>query len=268
MKVNDMKTLILTLAMACPLVLFGQDEPSEPKQKEAPAKAAPSNVTTFTKMPEVDLSGFTEAQVTKILKRANSEMCDCGCNLTLAGCRNDDTACRTSLRILNKMIEGITGKKPAAPKDKALGKALDIKFTATDGTAIDLAKMKGKVVLIDFWATWCGPCIAEIPSVKKTYDKLHAKGFEIIGISLDSDERKLKQFIKKREMPWPQYFDGKGWKNEISTKYGIRSIPAMWLVDKDGNLADKNARRGLEEKVEKLLAAPSSGSDVSPPKAD
>ncbi|SVD57159.1 uncharacterized protein METZ01_LOCUS410013, partial [marine metagenome] len=167
-----------------------------------------------------------------------------------------------------KMIEEITGKKPAPPKDKALGKPLEIQFTATDGTEVDLAKMKGKVVLIDFWATWCGPCVAEIPSVKKTYDKLHPKGFEIIGISLDSNEDKLKQFIKKREMPWPQYFDGKVWKNEISTKYGIRSIPAMWLVDKDGNLADKNARRGLEEKVEELLAAPSSGSGGIPPKAD
>ena len=151
------------------------------------------------------------------------------------------------------------GKPPAGIDNgsngsEVVGKPLDIQFTATDGSKVDLAKMKGKVVLIDFWATWCGPCVAELPNVKEAYAKLHPKGFEIVGISLDSSEDKLKKFIKDKEMPWPQYFDGQGWDNKISTKYGIRSIPAMWLVDKEGNLVDMNARGGLEGKVEKLLA--------------
>jgi thiol-disulfide isomerase/thioredoxin len=134
-------------------------------------------------------------------------------------------------------------------------KPLDLKFTAVDGREVDLAKMRGKVVLIDFWAVWCGPCVAELPNVLKAYEKLHPKGFEIIGISLDQDKAKLEGFVKDKGMAWPQYFDGKGWKNDISSKYGISSIPAMWLVDKKGMVVSTNARANLEALVEKHLAA-------------
>lgn len=133
-------------------------------------------------------------------------------------------------------------------------KPLDLKFTAVDGREVDLAKLQGKVVLIDFWATWCGPCVAELPNVLKAYKELHPKGFEIVGISLDSDKAKLESFVKEQDMDWPQFFDGQGWKNEISSKYGINSIPAMWLVNKKGMVVSTNARGGLEEKVQKLLA--------------
>lgn len=132
-------------------------------------------------------------------------------------------------------------------------KALDIKFTAVDGREVDLSKLRGKVVLIDFWATWCGPCVAELPNVLKAYKELHPKGFEIVGISLDSDKSKLEAFVKDKGMEWPQFFDGKGWKNEIATTYDIHSIPAMWLVDQKGMVVDTEARGGLDEKVAKLL---------------
>ena len=138
-----------------------------------------------------------------------------------------------------------------------LGKPVDIKFTAVDGTEVDLAKMKGKVVLVDFWATWCGPCVAEIPHVKEAYEKYHAKGFEIIGISFEGEngKEKLVKFTKDKEMPWPQYYDGKQWENEFGRRFGIQGIPAMWLFDKKGNLADVEARSDLAGKVAKLLEA-------------
>ena len=153
-----------------------------------------------------------------------------------------------------KIARIVDEAKGQLKKMEALGKPLDMKFTALDGREVDLSQMKGKVVLIDFWATWCGPCVREIPSVKKTYDELRKQGFEIIGISMDSDKKKLESFLAKNDMPWPQFFDGKGWKTSLAQEHGISSIPAMWLVDKKGKLVDQNARSGLEEKVKKYLA--------------
>jgi thiol-disulfide isomerase/thioredoxin len=144
--------------------------------------------------------------------------------------------------------------KTLAERFERVGQPLDIKFKSTTDQEVDLQSLKGKVVLVDFWATWCGPCVKEIPNVKATYEKLHAKGFEIVGISFDSDRKKLDDFVAKEKMPWVQYFDGKGWGNELGKKFGINSIPAMWLVDKKGVLRELNARADLEKKVEKYLA--------------
>ncbi len=157
---------------------------------------------------------------------------------------------------------------PEEAKDRAqtllnrlnlVGHAPDIRFTALDGREVDLAKLKGKVVLVDFWATWCGPCVGEIPHVKEAYTKFHDQGFEIVGISFDMEKAALEKFVKARELPWPQYFDGKGWQNQFGERYGIHSIPTMWLVDRNGNVVDTNARNDLAGKVEHLLAAKLAG---------
>src|SRR5258708_16415553 len=133
------------------------------------------------------------------------------------------------------------------------GKPLDIRFTALDGREVDMAKLKGKVVLVEFWSTSCGPCVAEMPSVKSAYRRFHDRGFEVVGISLDDKESVLRRFIKEKELPWPQYFDGKGWENKFAVQYGIFGIPTMWLVNKAGNLCSTGARGDLESQVAQLL---------------
>jgi len=139
-------------------------------------------------------------------------------------------------------------------KPYEVGKPLDIRFTALDGREVDLAKLKGKVVLIEFWSTTCGPCIAELPKLKAAYDKLHDQGFEVVGISLDDKESALRRFIKEKDLPWPQHYDGKAWENLFAVRYGIFGIPTAWLVDKRGNLRDVDSRNDLERRVTTLLA--------------
>ncbi|MDB6005718.1 MAG: hypothetical protein JWR15_2705 [Prosthecobacter sp.] len=130
---------------------------------------------------------------------------------------------------------------------------LDLKFTALDGRAVDVSKLQGKVVLIDFWATWSAPCMGEVPNVVNAYKAYHAKGFEIIGISLDTNKSALQSVMAANGMVWPEHYDGKGWQNAFAVKFGINAIPAMWLIDQQGRVITKNARTDLAGQVAKLL---------------
>ena len=149
----------------------------------------------------------------------------------------------------------VAAAAPATPQPvTAAGAPLDLKFTAIDGRKVDLEKLRGKVVLVDFWASWCQPCMLEIPRVVEAYHRFHDKGFEIVGISFDQDKTALRRTTGQKSMTWPQYFDGKVWQNDYAVKYGIHSIPTMWLIDKQGRVVTTNGREDLAGQVEKLLA--------------
>jgi peroxiredoxin len=123
------------------------------------------------------------------------------------------------------------------------------------GKPLSIVNYRGKVVLLDFWATWCAPCVHELPNVLQTYEKYHKQGFEIIGISLDQDKNKLTNFIKDKDVAWPQFFDGKGWENKLAVKYGVKSIPATILLNGEGTIIGKDLQgEALEEAVGKALA--------------
>jgi thiol-disulfide isomerase/thioredoxin len=152
-----------------------------------------------------------------------------------------------------KMVEGNLKRL------ESVGKPFNIDFTdAVKGTEVSMKSLKGKVVVIDFWATWCGPCVAEMPNMKKLYAEYKDKGVEFIGVSLDAPKEEggldaLKKFVAENHITWPQYYQGKGWEGEFSRSWGINAIPAVFIVDADGKLYSVEARGKLDTLIPELL---------------
>jgi len=134
-----------------------------------------------------------------------------------------------------------------------LGEPLPIAFTAADGREVNLTTLSNKVVLVDFWGTWCPLCVQEMPELKKLYEQYHTNGFEIVGINFDDDTNAAQRFIKQQDITWPQYFGGKT-NNKCAELYSLSYFPYIWLTDRKGIVQDIRGQEALAAKVAKLMA--------------
>ena len=152
--------------------------------------------------------------------------------------------------------------RKVVPPLALLGKPVpDFSATDLDGKPISLQQYQGKVVLLDFWAVWNGFCIGDILNVKKVHETYKDKGFDIIGVSLDTDEAKLRSYLKENNIPWRQIYSGQERQSPLAQQSDVRSIPTRWLIDRDGKLIAHEAshkwfsHEGREPDLERLVAA-------------
>lgn len=159
-----------------------------------------------------------------------------------------------SPRVLASYTGQLLTQKYDKAKQLSIGKSMDFTLPDQHGNAFSLASLKGKYVLVDFWASWCMPCRAENPHLLKAYNKLKDRGFDIVGISLDDKKENWLNAVKADGMPWIQVGDLKGFKSDIAVRYGITAIPQNVLIDPQGIIIAKNLRGDkVDEEIEKLI---------------
>jgi len=157
----------------------------------------------------------------------------------------------------DKDAESVAVIKQQLERNRAFeigGQAPDFTLNTPEGQALSLKDLRGKVVMLDFWASWCGPCRKENPHVVKLFNKYKDKGFDILGISLDSKKERWVQAIKKDQLTWHHVSDLKGWQNKVAQAYGVRSIPQTILLDREGKIIARDLRGpSLESKLKEAL---------------
>jgi thiol-disulfide isomerase/thioredoxin len=268
---------------ACPVVSLNAQAPTAPTGPSAPGPSAELNRLISTVNDKIKKGQKTEADLGEEIKGFDALLAKYGSQKT------DDVAqvlaikallylqvfgdYDKSLVLLNQLKTEYPGTKPSQQADEIIAKVKQMIEARKipdglkegsifpvfaeqdlDGKPLKLESHRGHVVLVDFWATWCPPCVAEFPNVFAAYQKYHSKGFDIVGISLDEDRAALDKFIKEKGVTWPQFFDGKGWENKLARQYGVVSIPASYLLDSSGKIISVGLRGpALDAQLETLL---------------
>jgi len=153
-----------------------------------------------------------------------------------------------------------------------IGKPIKINGKTVEGESFNIKKFKGKVVLVDFWATWCAPCRFLMPQLKKKYEKYHDDGFEVVGVSVDSDKQALAEYVKEEELPWPNLYGGRPVEggHPVADYYGVMKYPTTILVNREGKVVAMDLHGAqLERKIVQLLGddakpEPDAGSNGAP----
>lgn len=225
---ESFKSYALTLSSA------GLDSERHKRYMEAALSRIPKGTGTY----KMALNGI----VTSLLQKNHTNFVHFA-NQLLEMIKDNPSASADLERQIQKMSSFIIGA--VAP---------DFKQQTPDGSQMALSELRGKVVLVDFWASWCGPCRAENPNVVKMYNKYKEKGFEILGVSLDRDKTRWLQAIEKDGLVWHHISDLKGWDNSVAKDYGVTAIPHTVLVDAEGKILARNLRgKSLEQKLEELF---------------
>ena len=185
--------------------------------------------------------------------------------LRLAASRSRDEKAKVVFenRILAEFPDTEVARKIVGVRNRPdlLGKPFELEFRdAISGTVVRVADFKGKLLIIDFWATWCVPCVEKMPEMKSLHEKYQGRGVEFLGVSLDKPIAqggldRLKSYVKEHAIPWPQYYQGDGWDSRFSVQCGIRSIPTVFVLDDQGIVRSIDAQSKLEEIIQGMIKA-------------
>lgn len=214
-----------------------------------------------TNMPIDDMKKFIDAWLTKIPEGAKVNRYALGGTVLGLQARNHPAFVDFGLRFVelykadnSPVVNNLAKQLDAASRLNPGKVAPDFTQNTPEGDSLTLSSLKGKVVLVDFWASWCGPCRRENPNVVKLYNKYKAQGFDILGVSLDRKKEPWLKAIDKDGLPWHHVSDLRGWSNAAAQMYGVRSIPHTVLLDREGRIIARNLKGPqLEYKIDQLL---------------